>query len=421
MVFGESKAVTISAANKIGLILFDGIALQRASLEVNSFSLTSSRVAIYNPDGTALASTTFLTNGGLLDTPLLPATGTYAILIDPDGTNTGSINFTLYNASDMTGTITPGGSPVTVTTTIHGQNARLTFSGTAGQRVSLQLSNSTFSGCIAVNDSIKNPDGTTLTSINLCSASDFLDTVTLPVTGTFTVLVDPPGTITGSQTLLLNDVPPDVTGSITPGGSSVIITTTTPGQNVTLTFNGTAGQRVSLELSNSTFSGCIAVNDRIKKPDGTTLTYVDLCSASGFLEPITLPVTGSYSILIDPIGATVGSQTLSLYDVPADASNETTIGSPAVGVTTTAPGQNAEVTFTGTSSQQVTVHLTGNTMGTMYLRLLKPDGSVLFSNNYNAVSFDLPAQTLPASGTYKVSFDPLGTSTGSINVTVTNP
>lgn len=312
MVFGESKAVTISAANKIGLILFDGIALQRASLEVNSFSLTSSRVAIYNPDGTALASTTFLTNGGLLDTPLLPATGTYTILIDPDGTNTGSIIFTLYNASDVTGTITPGGSPVTVITTIHGQNARLTFSGTAGQRVSLQLSNSTFSGCIAVNDSIK-------------------------------------------------------------------------------------------------------------KPDGTTLTYVDLCSASGFLEPITLPVTGSYSILIDPIGATVGSQTLSLYDVPADASNDTTIGSPAVGVTTTAPGQNAEVTFTCTSSQQVTVHLTGNTMGTMYLRLLNPDGTVLFSNYYNAVSFDLPAQTLPASGTYKVSFDPLGTSTGSINVTVTNP
>src|SRR6266511_5665569 len=104
MAFGESRTVTISTANKIGLILFDGTALQRVSLKVNSFSMTNCRVAIYNPDGTALASMNIKANGGFLDTQLLPAAGTYTILIDPQSTNTGSINFTLYNASDFTGT-----------------------------------------------------------------------------------------------------------------------------------------------------------------------------------------------------------------------------------------------------------------------------------------------------------------------------
>lgn len=36
MNFGDSRTVAISTGNKIGLILFDGTALQRASLKVNA-------------------------------------------------------------------------------------------------------------------------------------------------------------------------------------------------------------------------------------------------------------------------------------------------------------------------------------------------------------------------------------------------
>jgi hypothetical protein len=50
---------------------------------------------------------------------------------------------TLYDVVDITGSITPGGSSVPVTTTIPAQNVRLTFSGTTGQRVSLETTNVT--------------------------------------------------------------------------------------------------------------------------------------------------------------------------------------------------------------------------------------------------------------------------------------
>ncbi len=424
MNFGDSQTVTISTANKIGLILFDGNALQRASLKVNSFSMTNCMVRFYNPDGSHLIATTFLTTGGLLDTPLLPATGTYTILIDPSGSNTGSINFTLYDASDATGTITPGGPPVTVTTTTPGQNVRLNFLATAGQRVSLQFSNSTFPGCIAVYDAIQAADGSTLASANFCTATGFIDTVTLPVGGYYTLLVDPQGATTGSQTVVLHNVPPDVTGSITPGGSPVTVTTTTPGQNAVLTFSGTAGQRVSLVISGSTFSGCIAVTNTIKKPDGTNLISSNLCSPSEFIDTVTLPVTGTYSILINPVGTAVGSETLLLYDVPADATASITPGGAPVTLTTTVPGQNGVATFSGTANQRVSLNVTGvsitggSPQNWVTVSIKKPDGTTLGSGLFGNAGGFIDLQTLPVAGTYTVLADFWGTAIGTVTLTL---
>ncbi len=423
MNFGDSQTVTISTANKIGLILFDGAAFQRASLKVNSFSMTNCMVGFYNPDGTQLVSTIFVANGGFLDTPLLPATGTYTIVIDPSGSNTGSINFTLYDATDATGTITPGGPPVTVTTTTPGQNVRLNFLATAGQRISLQFSNSTFSGCFGVYEVIKSADEVTLASNGFCTATGFVDTVTLPVGGYYTLMVDPQGVTTGSQTVVLNDVPPDVTGSITPGGSPVTITTTIPGQNAALTFSGTAGQRVSLLISGSTFPGCIAVNNSIKKPDGTNLTSSNLCSPSEFLDTVTLPVTGTYSIFIDPVGAVVGSETLLLYDVPADATASITPGTP-VTLTTTVAGQNGLATFSGTANQRVSVDVTGvsitggSPQNWVTVSIKKPDGTTLGSGIFDNGGGFIDLQTLPVAGTYTVLADFWGTATGTVTLTL---
>lgn len=198
-----------------------------------------------------------------------------------------------------------------------------------------------------------------MASNGFCTATGFVDTVSLLQGGYYTLMVDPQAATIGSQTIVLNDVPPDVTGSITPGGSPVTITTTTPGQNAVLTFSGTAGQRVSLQLSGTTFTGCIAVNNAIKKPDGTTLISSDLCAPSGFLDTAELPVTGTYSILIDPVGTTVGSETLLLNDVPADATASITPGGSPVTLSTTVAGQNGQATFSGSVNQRVSLNVTG--------------------------------------------------------------
>jgi len=63
------------------------------------------------------------------------------------------------------------------------------------------------------NVSIKKPDGSTLVSATLVER--VFDSQILPVTGTYTILVDPFDTSIGSATLTLTAVPADVIGTIT--------------------------------------------------------------------------------------------------------------------------------------------------------------------------------------------------------------
>jgi hypothetical protein len=139
----------------------------------------------------------------------------------------------LYDVpADITGTIVAGGSAVTVTTNTPGQNALLTFNGTANQRVFLKVTGVSMSGGSNnwVTVSIKKPDGTTLASNVVDSSGGIIDTQTLPVSGTYTVLADPNNSSSGSVTLQLYDVLPDYTDTIVPGGSAVTVTTTSIGQ-----------------------------------------------------------------------------------------------------------------------------------------------------------------------------------------------
>ena len=292
-----------------------------SNVTIGPSTCCSARVSILKPDGTTLVfATPFGTTGGFVDTKTLPVTGTYTILVDPQLTDVGSATLTLYDVPpDVTGSMTPGGSPLTVTMgPTPGQNALVTFSGTQGQRISLGMSNVTIgtSTCCSARVSITSPDHSTLVYATPVGRNGgFLDTKVLPLTGTYTILVDPQGADLGSMTLNLYDVPPDLTGTIAIGGGPVSLTLApTPGQNATLTFNGTAAQRVSLRLSNVTIgnTSCCGAKISILKPDGTTVVPPILVGTFGATITATLPVTGVYSIVVDPQQAYVGGITLTL-------------------------------------------------------------------------------------------------------------
>ena len=300
------------------------IALKLSNVTIGTSSCCSARVSILKPDGSTLVfATPFGTSGGFVDTRALPVSGTYTILVDPQLTDVGSATLTLYDVPpDVTGSMTPGGSPLTVTMgPVPGQNALVTFSGTQGQRIALGMSNVTIgtSTCCSARVSITSPDDSTLVYATPVGRNGgFLDTKVLPMTGTYTILVDPQGADLGSMTLNLYDVPADLTGTIAIGGGPVSLTLApTPGQNATLTFNGTAAQRVSLRLSNVTIgnTSCCGAKISILKPDGTTVVPPILVGSFGATITATLPVTGTYSIGIDPQQAYVGGITLTLSPV----------------------------------------------------------------------------------------------------------
>ena len=137
------------------------------------------------------------------------------------------------------------------------------------------------------------------------------------------------------MTLTLYDVPEDVTGSITPGGASTTVSMgPVPGQNALVRFDGAAGQRIALRMSDVTIgtSTCCSARVSILKPDGSTLVYATPVGTNGgFIDTRTLPVAGSYTIR-RPAGNDLGSMTLTLYDVPPDVTASITPAGPPVTV-----------------------------------------------------------------------------------------
>jgi hypothetical protein len=117
------------------------------------------------------------------------------------------------------------------------------------------------------------------------------------------------------MTLTLYDVPPDLTGSIAIGGGPVSLSLApVPGQNATLGFDGAAGQRVTLRLTNVTIgnTSCCGARISVLKPDGTNVVPPILVGTFGATITATLPVAARYTIGVDPQGSYTGGITLTL-------------------------------------------------------------------------------------------------------------
>ena len=433
MAGGAPVTVTTTVANENATLAFAGTAGQRVSLKVSGVTIGTSttgsiKVSITKPDGTALvAATSMGTSGGYIDVKTLPTTGTYTILVDPQLAAIGSATVQLYDVpADLTPSITPGGAPVTVTTTIPGQNAKLTFAGTAGRRISLKVSGVTIgtstTGSIKV--SITKPDGTALVAAtSMGTNGGFIDVKSLSATGTYTILVDPQSFAIGSATLQLYDVPADASAAITPGGGAVTVTTTIPGQNAKLTFAGTAGRGIALNLSAVTIgpSTTSSLKLSITKPDGTSLFAPALYGTNGtFIDTLTLPATGTYSILIDPAAGSVGSATVTLYDVNPEASAAITPGGAPVSVPL-GLYQNGRVTFAGTAGERVSMNIgfVPTACCTVNVSILNPNGTRLV-NPIGVASGQvlMDAKTLPTTGTYTIVLDPYQTAAGTVTLTL---
>ena len=129
--------------------------------------------SILHPDGTTLASNFVFSKGRSIHAGPLPDTGTHTIIVDPQDANTVSLTLTL--SEPVTGALTIGGASLPVTLR-PGQEARLTFEGTMGQRASLGVTEVSFGTGDNVLVSILKPDETVLVSTTIGTSGGDLDT-----------------------------------------------------------------------------------------------------------------------------------------------------------------------------------------------------------------------------------------------------
>src|SRR5207245_6519657 len=183
--------------------------------------------------------------------------------------------------------------------------------------------------------------------------------------------IDPTGPATGSVDVQLYSVT-DLTGAVSIGGPPMTFTTTVPGQNIILTFAGTAGQRASISFSSSYGSYLWTYGTCILNVYSPGVSYPPLagsgCASNWnppFVDAFTLPATGTYTITINPAGPDTGAFTIQLWGV-ADLTGTIVVGGSPVNINFTTPGQNAYLTFAGTAGQPVTIQPTNSTVGTYY-------------------------------------------------------
>jgi YD repeat-containing protein len=422
---GESKAVTIGTPNKIALVVFDGTVGQRISLGVSELTFGSNggvlEVSILGPNGAPLVNKLMGSRGDSIDTDPLPDNGTYTIMVDP-GVMTASLTLTL--SEPVTGITTIDGPPAPVIIDKPGQKARLTFEGTAGQRVNLGVNEVSFGPAIGVAEvSILRPDGNVLASKFVTSSGRGIHTDPLPETGTYTIVVDPQEANTMSLTLTLSE---PLTGALIIGGASMSITLR-PGQEARMTFDGTAGQRVNLGVTDVSFGTGNHARVSILNPDETNLVSTSVGTSGDDLDSDPLSDTGVYTIVVDPEsssfnpGATTAALTLILSEPLFGA---IIIGGPSVPLILNRPGQDARLTFMGTAGQRVNLGISdvifdiqGGISGGK-VSILRPDGTTLASTIISTGGSDIETDPLPVTGTYTVVVDPPRALTVSLTLTL---
>ena len=400
LVLGGATLTTSFAGGQIALVVFDGTSGQQVSLGIGG-GVAATTTTIYNPNGTVLSSVGTDFNGGSLQVSSLPVTGTYTIMVLP-GPYAGAAPLTLSQDLNL-GAIQINGASVNVTIARQGQRARLTFSGTTGQRLTIGTVNATRFATYAV----LNPDGSQLVSQVLSSGS--LTVPPLPTTGTYTILTDPDHGIPMSVTVALSS---EVSAPIVIGGAAVPATIVEPWQRARLTFSATAGQRLDLGVTGSTLPSW---RTTFLAPDGTTVMVGSGGNGTAALHTPPLTQTGTHTLLLEPLDPSTGTLT---YTLSAEVSGTITPGGAGVPVSLTRVGQRARLTFSGTVNQRVSLSGTGVTTPSAIVSLLRADGSgfaTFFTAFAGQTGFGGPL-TLPATETYGILVDP--SSPGDLTLTL---
>ncbi|HEV2953671.1 MAG TPA: IPT/TIG domain-containing protein, partial [Candidatus Dormibacteraeota bacterium] len=193
----------------------------------------------------------------------LPATGTYSLYVDPSYDSLGTATALIWAVPpDVSGTLTIGGPQASITNQVESQNMYLTFSGTQGQRIAMNLGWTNNSGQCCPQMYLEPPgwvDGSQTNPMYIWrGGTGYVDTESVPVlpsTGTYTLIVDPFNDSLGTATALIWAVPPDVSGTVTIGGPQASIANQVESQNMYLTFSGTQGQRIAMNLGWTNNSG----------------------------------------------------------------------------------------------------------------------------------------------------------------------
>lgn len=288
------------------------------------------------------------------------------------------------------------------------------------------------------------------------NAVDFSGQLATPAPGTYTLTVTPLNPIVtaagvSTATLTLYSIASAFTPiPIVVGGPGQTLNMAVNGQAGLLTFNGAAGQKLTLttQLQNDSIGQCAGVGVTYQS-DVYTVTGVSAatqCSTTGGSQLFTLPVAGAYAITISPdfvpshtpavpalqalvsLAATPAApalaQAVAEPTLVATPSQAIQFGGPAVDLVIAAPGSSASARFQGEAGQGAEVVAGADAAfgaACFFVKTLAPDGTPLLDERSCDGSYSSGIIKLTASGTYQVFVHSDGEATGRVWLHVGRP
>lgn len=199
---GPAVTATVEQPGARARYRFTGRAGERVYVEVPTSTLTDqcSPLELRDAEGRLLRSGCVINGTGEVDGTVLPADGTYTVVVDPTERGTGTTTLRLVTSRDREAAITPGGPPVVAVVERPGAVIGYRFTAVAGTSVTVSATASDLPDQCGVL-ALRAPDGSTVGSGCVINGAGELGPTVLPASGAYTLMVDPSGAATGQVTL----------------------------------------------------------------------------------------------------------------------------------------------------------------------------------------------------------------------------
>ncbi|HEX9627796.1 MAG TPA: IPT/TIG domain-containing protein, partial [Acidiferrobacterales bacterium] len=374
---GAVTTVTIGTQFRYGLILFDGN--QGALFDLNLVNFTvnpstaSLNYSVYGPDNVRLATGTVSATNRTIHLSPLPKTGTYTVSFY-SGAATATIGL-----QQVWTTGVGVNSARTVTTTFAGQSMRVSYFGSAGDSLGLEIAGlSTTPAGQSVAVSMFKPDGTSFGAVTTAAVGDFVQLPVLPVNGQYTIVAKPAGTATTSLKLTLER---GITLAV--NGGPVIAPIATAGESARYVYTAPVNLPVQVNITGLQLSGGANATVAVYRPDGTALIAASTCVAPGCAIIVPgQPSAGPFSIVVRPAGGATG--TVFAAVAASDSVGSFDSNNPITAVVE--PGKSAYFTFPATAGESPGLYLQFSpnsgynpvaSTTPRYIKIYKPDGTLL--------------------------------------------
>ena len=419
-----SMAVTTRSVGQTTRALIAAVAGDQKALMVSALATlpaaTSVGYTIALPNGSAFRNEVAFGLGTTRQLPPFTVTGTHAVVFTP----TSATTQTRFKVGLLSGVALPvDGAAANLAIANPGEGARLNFTGVAGENLGIGITGVTLIpvSVTYAGFSVYRPDATLLASVycyangTQCSAN----LPNLPVTGNYSVIVQPASGATGALQLWLSH---DVAATLT-SGTPYSLALARPGQNARLTFPGAAGALIVVQvrgvLTTPVGQGIAVL---VYQPDGRVLAIAHLTGPGQTIVAPPLPVTGTYTVFLEPESAAKGAATASM-EVLLDPGQDLIVDGPTQNAPVGIAGASARYTFAGTVGQNLGLgvsNLALNPLSDATVWVYKPDGASLIGISCSRIAGRCGGNltNLPSTGTYGIVVVPGSGATGSFSITL---